>query len=186
MDIKDRKRLEKFILIADRIFNSRFIKETRSIKMQINIEIGKPVEQKIEGLDEDLMRSALIDIRKLLLPKDGIKFTDICNLIIKTTADKKNEEETNGWLRLYDGLMNNIPPVHIVTGQKLHKNDKVIENWLYGYYLHDDEAKTKELESMGFLLATHKYIFVSTILTLARFAYGLSKQARIVLAEQTA
>ena len=177
----ERKRLERFVALADKIINSRFVQQTTNLKVEMKFEIGKPSEQILEGVDEDSMRSALIDIRKLLLEKDGTKFTDICDIVINNAPNDTVKTTAVGWRGLYDGLMNNVPPIHITTGETLHKNEKILSDWIYGYYIHEDEDKAQSLESTGILLTMHKYMFVNTILILARFAHGLAEQAKLVI-----
>lgn len=184
MNEKDKERLKKFVSIAENAYNSRFIQETKSIKLEMKIEINKPAEQVIVGLDEDLMRSALIDIRKMLLEKEGVKYSEINSIVISNAPNEEVKRAAEAFQSLFSGLMDNIPPVHVVTGEKLHKNDEVMAHWIYGHYIHEDKDRVETLRQLGFLQMTHKYMFVSAILTFARLTYGLAEQAKLVLVEQ--
>jgi hypothetical protein len=49
MDLQTRQRIEQFISINEKVKNSRFTKETKTVSFNLNVEIGKPLQQNLGG-----------------------------------------------------------------------------------------------------------------------------------------
>jgi len=73
MTTEEKTRIEKFISIVDKVRNSKFRKETKTLSFQLNFEAGKPIEQTLSGFDEDDFRSMLMDLRKITLTQDSVQ-----------------------------------------------------------------------------------------------------------------
>ncbi len=90
------KRINKFIRITDKIRNSNFLKTTKFLNFKMNIEINKPARFEADGFNEDLLKSALMDFRKIYMKKEDTNFFKMYNLLYANTNDvdlKKNLEK---------------------------------------------------------------------------------------------
>ncbi len=177
--ITDLERINKFINIVEKLKNSQFIKTTKNIKFELNVEIGENIKQQISGYDEDQFRSMLMDLRKLLMVKDGVKLDEICDLIVKNTNKQDVIKNVTDCKRVFKELMDN-PPINIIKDGESFSSEDIIKLWLYGHYVHEDDDKTKRLNNMGLSAMFIKYNFTTAITKLLDLSIIISNNAKIL------
>ena len=178
MDEKDKNRIKKFIAIADDVKKSRFYRETKSVGFNLNFEAGKGLEQSTSGYDEEDFRSMLLDLRKVIAKKEGVKFTEICDLISTNTKDVATANSVRTCKELY--LKEDTSVKMIIDGVP-ENNSAMRDKWINGKYFHSD--KEAELQAVGIGRELHKYNFVTAMTGLISLVSVLSREAQAFLRE---
>jgi hypothetical protein len=179
MDLDTKKRLEDFISIVEKIKNARFTKETKNISFNLNFQAGEPIKQEVTGFDEEDLRSVLLDLRKFTLKKDGVRLTEICDLLI---ANSTNQEITNRVQKckdLYAEMMKE-PSIKMIINSESETGKAVMDKWLYGHYFHEAEY-SKDLEVIGVGLPMHKTNFVIAVTDLIKLSAVVANNAKELL-----
>ncbi|MBT9150446.1 MAG: hypothetical protein DDT40_00618 [candidate division WS2 bacterium] len=176
------KKLERFVSIVEKIKNSRFIKETKSLNFELKFEIRKPLTQIISGYDEEDFRSVLMDLRKFFLEKDGVEFKEICDLVYNNTGNQTVKDNITKCKSVYDQLLKN-PIIKILINGKEEETDAIIKRWLYGHYIHEQEKNIEALNELGIGKELHKYNFLSAIVDLIKLSVVIANNTKVVLSE---
>lgn len=173
---KEISQIKKFTSISNHLMKSGFYvaylrKGVIGVK-NINVGKKKKVELETFGFDEDSMRSALLDFRKIYNQSEDANFYKICNLIerseVSTKARKKARE-----LRAQFSKTLNEPITHYDRSTK-DAPKHVIDKWINGFYFHLNDEKESKLSEMTMIKPVHKLIFVVTVLELSKTAIALS------------
>lgn len=179
MDLQDKQKIEQFIAINDKVKNSRFTKETKTVSFNLNIEIGKPLEQSLGGFDEEALRSMLMDLRKFTIKRDEVFLPYICDLVIANTSDPKTIENIKKCKDLYSQLMEE-PTIKMIIESETETGKAVMDKWLYGHYIHEKQHK-EDLQNLGFGQQIHKANFVWSITELIKISSWVANNAKTVL-----
>jgi hypothetical protein len=177
------ERIKKFIALVDRIKSSRFVRETENIGLNLNFEVGKGGSQTIKGIDEEDMRSMLIDLRKLTLEKDEVYLPDILDLLATETSVKETQENIYKWKQAYEAFLAGPPTLPLRVNGKTDSVYEVLEKWFYGYYFHEHDKHQVFLKSLNFGEPIHKYNFAISISALIKTVRAISSIASQVLEE---
>jgi len=172
--------IENYITICKKLANSRFIKETKNIQFSLSFKQHEATKVSIGNFDEDLLRSCLMDFRKVYLPKEKTNFSRICNILLQCTDDQKIKENIEKCRKKYKFTLKNSSVGFAVNNDR-QEPDKIIDDWLHGYYFHEDEGKKKVIENLHITQLLHKTIFLNTITDLIRISIILSNNAKLVL-----
>jgi hypothetical protein len=177
MDTDSRDRIEQFIAIVEKVKNARFTRETKSVGFQLKFKTGEPLQQKVIGFDEEDLRSMLLDLRKFTLEKDGVRLSDICDLLI---ADTENQEIVANLQKCKDnyGLLMHDPAIQMIVDGEIETN--VVKKWLYGHYFHEEQYQ-EELKNLGLGQPLHKMNFVVAITELIKLCVVAANNAKRVL-----
>lgn len=179
MDLQTKQKIELFISINDKVKNARFTKETRTVSLNISFEIGKPLEQKVNGFDEEDLRSMLMDLRKFTIKRDGVYLPDICDLVIANASDPKTVENVQKCKDLYSELMKE-PSIRMIIESETETGKAVMDKWLYGHYIHEKQHK-EDLQNLGLGQQIHKANFVWSVTELIKISSWVANNAKTVL-----
>jgi hypothetical protein len=179
MTPQEQQKVEAFISINDKVINSKFRRETKTVSFNLNFEEGKPLEQEVAGFDEDALRSMLIDLRKFTLDRDDVNLIDICNLLITNTTDAETITNLEKCKSIFSQLKQE-PPIRMVIDNEIETGWDVIRKWLYGHYFHEKQERDN-LKKLGVVEKIHKYNFVVTITELISLCNTVANNAKIVL-----
>ncbi len=179
MDLQTKQKIEQFIAINEKVRNSRFTKETKTVSFNLSVEIGKPVEQNLGGFDEEDLRSMLMDLRKFTIKRDEVYLPDICDLVITNTSDQKTIENIQKCKSLYSQLMQE-PAIKMIIESETETGKAIMDKWLYGHYIHEKQHK-QDLENLGFGQKLHKANFIWSITELIKISSWVANNAKVVL-----
>ena len=173
------RRINNYIRICENLRNSRFVKETKKIEFKLELkEIGEST-MTVGNFDEDLLRSCLMDFRKIYLTSEDTNFYRVCNEIYKI-GDQKTRERVAKCRKLYKASLNK-PSIGISIGKKGQKPDKIIDDWLHGYYFHEEQEKRNVIAGLHAARFIHKAIFITTIIELLRLSLILANNAKLIV-----
>jgi hypothetical protein len=158
---EDKKRLHRFSRVVNSLKNSKFLKETKPVVFQINFDSEKGLRQGMEDFDEESFRSALMDIRKIISPSEGIYIGDICDILIK---EQLNQDIVNNIKNCKISLerIKQEPAIKLIINEKNRVAEDTLFDWMYGLYLHEDENRQARLKSFEAVAPVDKYNFVLT------------------------
>ena len=168
----DRKNLENFIDLIQRIRQSKFIAEL-PMNNVFNIIHQKKDTPK---MDEDLLRSFIMDIRKVYMAKEPTGFVRMFPVFMKYVSGEEKQELQRCKSDYEENLKICFPAGIPVKESKTVKN--ILDDWLYGHYLHEEEDKKKTLSELGKSRDFYKWMFVDNLGGLVEFAYALEDLAK--------
>src|SRR5690606_14093389 len=148
----------------------------QSVSFSLSVELDKPVTQTLSGFDENDLRSLLLDLRKFTLAKDGVQFTDICNLLLRSTSIQNILHNVTACRDQYDKLMKN-QSIKLVIDGTIDENIKVLKTWFYGHYFHEEPPRKKKLSQLGIGAQLHKFNFVQLVESLSVLSCILANNA---------
>ncbi|QQS60819.1 MAG: hypothetical protein IPN70_02915 [Candidatus Moraniibacteriota bacterium] len=183
MNNDDLKKIKKYIGVAEKIRNSNFIKNTKQVSFKMNIEIDKPVRFESTGFDEDLLKSALMDFRKIYMKKDSTNFFRIYNLIYKNTDDIAIKNNIEKCREIYAKILSRPTSIGIYINKELQNVEKIIDDWLYGYYFHEDDEREEKMQAIMIGQLFHRASFVTSIIDLMKIAIVMSNNAKKIISE---
>jgi hypothetical protein len=179
MNSLDKQKIKQFIEVCEKVKNSRFVKETKNVTFNLSIGVGKPLEQNLDGFDEDNLRSMLIDLRKFTLKKDNVYILDICDFLILNTTNQdiilNLQKCKNNYLILLDK-----PIIKMIINNEVETGWDVIRKWFYGHYFHEDQEK-QNMQNLGFIKQMHKFSFVNAITELIGLCSVVANNAKLIL-----
>lgn len=102
------------------------------------------------------------------LQEEDTNFYKVLNVLgkrAKSQGSKDYLKQLRGLVK--EALERNEVNLVLVTGQEkvTLPPERVLKDWLYGYYWHSDEEKRASLEAWKAWPVFHKYVFLSTITT---------------------
>lgn len=180
MDTSVQKRIEQFIAIIQKVKASSFVQKTKNVGYQMNFEAGQPLKQEVVGFDEDALRSMLLDLRKVLLVRDGVYFPEICSLIIANTANQDVKRNVQKCVSLYETVLQE-PAIKMVINSVNESGEDVLNKWLYGHYFHEKQHNL-DLQNLGVGLPLHRINFVIAITDLIKICSWVANNAKLVIA----
>lgn len=176
---QDIAQIENFIAICKKLASSKFIKETKNIKFTLSYKDGS-AKLTIGDFDEDLLRSCLIDFRKIYLVKEKTNFLRICNLIKKLSKNKEIISNVDKCRERYRYLLENST-IGFTINEDAQKPKKIIDDWLHGSYFHEDENKKSVIDNLHMGSFIHKTIFLNAVIDLIHISILLSNNAILFL-----
>lgn len=179
MNESERERINQFISIVENVKNSRFIKTYKTVSFELNFVTGKPVEQKMTGFDEEDLRSMLIDLRKITLAKDGVRFTEICDLLLSCVSDQAVVGNIQQCKKNYEAIMKKTA-IGMIINSVPETGKSIIDKWFYGHYFHEKQY-SKDLDKLGAGLYVHKTNFVIAIINLIEVAACVANNAKLIV-----
>jgi hypothetical protein len=171
----DRKKLESFIDLVQRIRSSKFMTELPKNNV-FNIIYQKTDAPKI---DEDLLRSFIIDIRKVYMAKESTSFIKMFPIFMKYVSGDEKKELQKCQADYEENLRISFPAGIPVKESKTVKN--ILDDWLYGHYIHEEDAKKETISGLGKSREFYKWMFVDNLGGLVEFAYSLEDLAKKLL-----
>ncbi len=168
----DRKKLDNFVNLIQRIRQSKFMAELPKNNV-FNIIYQREDAPKI---DEDLLRSFIMDIRKVYMAKELTSFVKMFPIFMKYVSGEEKQELQKCKSDYEENLKISFPAGIPVKESKTIKN--ILDDWLYGHYLHEEEDKKKTLSELGKSREFYKWMFVDNLGGLVEFAYALEDLAK--------
>ena len=153
----DRTKILNFIELISQIRQRPFIQEF-SKNSPSNFIYNQSDSQ---APNEELLRSFLLDVRKLYMEREPTSFKKMVPIFMKyVELDEKielqkfqNEYEENLNIQFPAGLP--------VKESKTIK--EILDDWLYGHYFHEDEDKKIMISNLGYAREFYRWIFIDNI-----------------------
>lgn len=171
----DRKKLVNFIDLVERIRQLRFVSELQKNNLFDIIDSRKNTPKP----DEELLRSFILDIRKVYMAKEPTSFNKMFPILMKYV----DGEEKRGLQRCQkdyeENLKLNFPAGIPVKQSKTIKN--ILDDWFYGYYFHEKDNKRKTISQLGRRQDLYKWLFINNLDCLFQFAVALENLSKKLL-----
>jgi len=163
----DRKKITDFVDLVERIRARPFMVEFQKNNLFDIIGIGS--QPNVQKPDEELLRSFILDVRKLYMESEPTSFKKMFPIFMQyVSPDEKMELQK--CQSDYDGNLQISFPAGIpVKESKTIKN--ILDDWFYGHYLHEEEKKKNTLSNLGGAEKFYKWIFVDN---LGGFVFGFA------------
>ncbi len=179
MEDSDKMKINNFIELIERIRLRPFMAEFKKNNL-FDIIHSRPDTQKP---DEELLRSFILDVRKLYMESEATSFMKMFPIFIKYARPEEKAEIQKCQKDYEENLTIRFPAGIPVQESKTIKD--ILDDWLYGHYLHEDEKKKDTLANLGGLEDFYKWIFVDNLGGFVfEFAFALEDLGRRLLARQ--
>lgn len=162
MKKEDQEKIVRYVNLVRGLVTSRFFQEARNLNFKIAFEQGKPLQQELAGFDEDLFKSALMDLRKIDMAGEPTHFYHINNLLMKSVSNEADKLELVQCRDVYHQLRT-MPNIQMKVNDGPKSSINIFDYWLNGHYFHGDIDKEKTLAVFGFALPTSKFFLVDTV-----------------------
>ena len=177
----DRKKITDFIDLVGRIRARPFMAEFQKNNLFDIIHS----RQNAPKPDEDLLRSFILDVRKLYMESEPTSFKKMFPVFMRY-IDSDEKIELQKCQSGYDENLTISFPAGIPVKESKTIKD-IIEDWLYGKYFHEDEDKKNTLANLGGAEDFYKWIFVDNLGGfIFDFAFSLEDLAKRLLSREGA
>jgi hypothetical protein len=173
------QKIYSYIKVVKAIEKTKFYSTTKTVGVRNVTRKDGKMRLKTFGFDEDLLRSALIDFRKIVLEKEESNFYAICNVVEKGTFPQRLKNKVRAIRKEFSETLNKDATLY--DRQTNDKPKDVLDKWLNGNYFHQDKSKKRSIDRMKFIRHVHKLVFVATVLDLIRVSVKLSDALTIYL-----
>jgi hypothetical protein len=172
----DRKKITSFVDLVGRIRVRPFMAEFQKNNLFDIIYSRKNVPKP----DEELLRSFILDVRKLYMESEETSFKKMFPILMKyVSADEKIELQK--CQSDYDENLTISFPAGIPVKESKTIKD-ILDDWFYGHYLHEDEKKKDTLSNLGVAKDFYKWIFVDNLGGFVfEFAFALENLSKRIL-----
>lgn len=179
---QEKSKLESFLLLVEKIRQLKLFSEgLPSAKISYKIASEDTYQQKLELPDEELLRSSLLDLRKIFANNKVTNFGLICNLICRKVSDPMIKENIDKIRKAYNNSLKGSAFTIIVDGDKVTPMD-ALKLWFNGYYFHEDtEKRDKLFKEYANFEDEIKLQFFYAVRMLANFAFHLSQIVKQVI-----
>ncbi len=169
MTQEERRRLEDYIALCDSLRTHRFVNET----VELTLKLGKtPSAHSLLGYDEDLLKSFLMDFRKLVMNDERTHFQSVANVIARRRTSM--QAKVKDIKKRYERKLKSSP-ILLEAGDK---RADIVDAWLNGHYFHQDQTlKSAILEEA----VIRKQQFITAVIDLTGIAQELGGIARKAL-----
>ena len=165
MTDSDHKKITDFVDLIQRIRVRPFMGEFQKNNL-FDIIHARPNAQKP---DEELLRSFIIDVRKLYMESEATSFKKMFPILMQYVDSDEKSELQRCQSDYEENLTISFPAGIPVKDSKTIKD--ILDDWFYGHYLHEDEKKKNTLSNLGRAEEFYKWIFVDN---LGGFVFGLA------------
>lgn len=177
MTDSDRKKITDFVDLVGRIRARPFMAEFQKNNL-FDIIHSKSNTKKP---DEELLRSFILDVRKLYMESEATSFKKMFPILMQYTNAEERPELERCQKDYEENLTISFPAGIPVKESKTIKD--ILDDWFYGHYLHEDEKKKETLSNLGGAEDFYKWIFVDNLGGFVfEFAFALENLSRIFLA----
>lgn len=173
-----------FIETAKSIVSSSFIKnikKSKNLRHTIKFSNTGGTVEKVEGVNEDLLKSFLLDFRKIYMQGEDTNFYTIYGILFRNAPDQKTKDNLVKCRTKYSEILNKPLMVRIFINGDLEKPINMIDDWFYGLYFHEVKDKKEKLLSLNFIKLFHKFNMVSAVIDLTYIIHVLSNNAKNIL-----
>lgn len=170
----DRQKLESFVDLVRRIRARPFMAEFQKNNL---FNYSRPETQKP---DEELLRSFIMDVRKLYIEKESTSFKRMFPIFEKYVQSEEKVELQRCQDDWEENLQISFPAGMPVKESKTIKD--ILDDWLYGHYIHEDAKKKNTLSQLGGVKDFYKWIFIDNLGGIVfDFAFALENLAKKLL-----
>lgn len=153
----DRKKIIDFVDLVERIRTRPFMAEFQKNNLFDIIHSRQDAPKP----DEELLRSFILDVRKLYMESEATSFKKIFPVLMQYVDSDEKTELQKCQSDYEENLTICFPAGIPVKESKTIKN--ILDDWLYGHYLHEDEKKKDTLANLGGAEDFYKWIFVDNL-----------------------
>ncbi len=177
MDDSNYKKIKKFIDLVESIQERKFTLQFQKNNL-FDIIYSQPNTQKP---DEELLRSFILDIRKLYMEKEPTNFKKMFPILMQYTNKNEEVELQEYWNNYEENLKIKIFPVGFLTKKSKTIKD-IIDDWFYGHYFHEDEKEKSTLSNLDKSGRDfYKHIFINNLDVLFNTALFLNNLSKKIL-----
>jgi hypothetical protein len=164
--------LELFLIKVEELSNCSLVKSGQRVKFSIKFkkEEGGTIQTSLP--DEDSLRSFLMVFRNFYAQKEITNFNKVCKLLIDSLEDNSIKELVKNTRAVYQEILK-MSPINLVKNGKSYSPEEIVNFWLYGFYLHTEDEKRKEIENWNIGIGFTKTQFISTIFDLSNCIFWL-------------
>ncbi|MEW6047524.1 MAG: hypothetical protein AB1609_13755 [Bacillota bacterium] len=180
--------LRSFARLADRLAKRRLWREG-SRELSVTTRYWKDEEgqwwetQEATFPDEELVRSALLDIRMVYAHKERANFKRVCDLLRQKV--KSVEKEVDALRAQYDQALRKFDVIEIHGVEGCKTPEDAFNLWLNAHYFHGDPKKRAVLDQLENALGVEfKFVFLSVAFGIAECAIALGGVVSSVLREE--
>jgi len=177
----DRKKITDFVDLIGRIRARPFMVEFQKNNL-FDIIYSRP---NLPKPDEELLRSLILDVRKLYMESEPTSFKKMFPIFMQYVNSDEKLELQKCQSDYEENLIVSFPAGIPVKESKTIKN--ILDDWFYGYYLHENEKKKNTLANLGGAEDFYKWIFVDNIgVLIFDFGFSLEDLAKRLLSREGA
>lgn len=170
----DREKLQNFVDLVSRIRMRPFMREFEKNNL---FNYSRPEFQKP---DEELLRSFIMDVRKLYMEKEPTSFKKMFPVFMKYVRTEEKIELQRCQDDYEENLKISFPAGMPVKESKTIKD--ILDDWLYGHYIHEDAKKKNTLSQLGGVKDFYKWIFIDNLGGIVfDFAFALENLSKKLL-----
>jgi len=172
---EEKNKLESFLSLVDKIKQLRLFRENLPVVNIIFDISSKDAVSRIEVLDEEILRSVLLDLRKIFAQNEATNFGSICNLIYKKVNNAKIREEISAVREAYNRSLKETEFKIEINDHKVTPQE-ALKLWFNGYYFHENQEVNKKLfGTYANFNKVIKFQFMAAVKILAMHTFHLSQ-----------
>lgn len=172
----DRKKINNFIDLITGIKTRPFITEVKK-NFPSNIILPQPDAKEP---DEELLRSFIMDVRQLYMESEKTSFKKMFPVLMKYAQPDEKIELQKCQNDYEENLKFKFPVGILLKESKTIK--EILDDWLYGRYLHGGDKKKNTLANLGGFKNFYKWIFVDNLCSFVfEFAFALENLSKKLL-----
>ena len=171
----DYEKLVNFIDLVERIRQLKFVSELQKNSLFDIIYSRKNTSKP----DEESLRSFILDIRKLYMTKESTSFKKMFPVWTRY-VDGEEKRELQKCQNDYEENLKISFPAGIPTKESKTIKD-IIDDWFYGYYVHEERNKKEALSQLGKAKDFYKWIFMDNLGDFLEFALALENLSKKLL-----
>ena len=138
--------------IADRIAAEPGLGQPWSI--EIRLKQGEVIDQQVTEPDRVAIRSLLMEVRKLDVPRGDVYLPEIIDIIAGRASDPHSKAGLARTRAYYDEWQT-LGTIRLDIGERRISARQAFELWAYSEHLHDDPEKEMRLREMNDLARPH-------------------------------
>lgn len=172
----DHKKITDFVNLVERIRARPFMTEFGKNNVFDIIH----TRQSTQKPDEELLRSFILDVRKLYMESELTSFKKMFPVFMQYVSPDEKIELQKCQSDYEENLKISFPAGIPVRESKTIKD--IIDDWLYGHYFHEDEKRKNTLSQLGGAEDFYRWIFIDNLGGFVfEFAFSLENLSKKLL-----
>lgn len=161
----------------------KFIVAKPKISFTIGYTEGKGTNYTESWPKEEDIKSFIVDFCQIYLTKkQPANFLHICNLLEKSLKDEESKKSMRSYRKIYNEILNKNKLIGIHEDGKEKRPDRILEEWIMGYYRHDDKEYRSNIQRWELLGGgMYKFMFINVLINLLNPIFGIT---RIIKSDQ--
>lgn len=174
-----KQKLRSYVKLVKALEKSKFYSKTKSVGVRNVTRKDGKMRLETFGFEEEFLRSALVDFRKIILSGEETNFYAICNIIERGAFPESLKNKARNIRKEFSEVLNKEATLY--DHQTHDKPKDVLDKWINGKYFHQDKNKRRSIDRMKFIRHVHKLVFVATVLDLIRASVKLADALSLYL-----